>query len=202
MNKEEQLLEKRLIELSNLAFSRDIVTFSDFLNLNELNILHRTPKDQFKARFETYGGYELAERQMVAFLPDALYYDYEYPIQIIEVTPSSKRFAEDLTHRDYLGALMNLGIERSKVGDIIVEDQKGLIFVKEELAEYIADNLTVVRHTNVNTSIGKGVKVDYEPRFEELKGTVSSIRLDSVLALPIHFPEVRLLHRLKPEKSL
>ena len=120
---------------------------------------------------------------MVAFLPDALYYDYEYPIQIIEVTPSSKRFAEDLTHRDYLGALMNLGIERSKVGDIIVEDQKGLIFVKEELAEYIADNLTVVRHTNVNTSIGKGVKVDYEPRFEELKGTVSSIRLDSVLAL-------------------
>ena len=82
---------------------------------------------------------------------------------------------------------MNLGIERSKVGDIIVEDQKGLIFVKEELAEYIADNLTVVRHTNVNTSIGKGVKVDYEPRFE---------------LLPIHFPEVRLLHRLKPEKSL
>ena len=44
MNKEEQLLEKRLIELSNLAFSRDIVTFSDFLNLNELNILHRTPE--------------------------------------------------------------------------------------------------------------------------------------------------------------
>ena len=78
MNKEEQLLEKRLIELSNLAFSRDIVTFSDFLNLNELNILHRTPKDQFKARFETYGGYELAERQMVAFLPDALCYEYEY----------------------------------------------------------------------------------------------------------------------------
>ena len=37
MNKEEQLLEKRLIELSNLAFSRDIVTFSDFLNLNEQN---------------------------------------------------------------------------------------------------------------------------------------------------------------------
>ncbi len=77
---------------------------------------------------------------------------------------------------------MNLGIERSKVGDIIVEDQKGLIFVKEELAEYIADNLTVVRHTNKIT-VGKGVKVDYEPRFEELKGTVSSIRLDSVLAL-------------------
>ena len=183
MNKEESMLQKRLVELSRLAYNRGIVIFSDFLNLNELNILHTTPKDMFLSQYKTYGGYDLSERQMAVFLPDALYYDYEYPIQIIEVTPSSKRFAENLTHRDYLGALMNLGIERSKVGDIIVEDQKGLIFVKEELAEYIADNPTVVRHTNVNTSIGKGVKVDYEPRFEELKGTVSSIRLDSVLAL-------------------
>ena len=183
MQKEELMLQKRLIELSRLSYQRGIVTYSDFLNLNELNILHTMPKTELYTTYKVFGGYDFSERQMVAFLPDALYYDYEYPIQIIEVTPSSKRFAEDLTHRDYLGALMNLGIERSKVGDIIVEDQKGLIFVKEELAKYIADNLTVVRHTNVNTSIGKGVKVDYEPRFEELKGTVSSIRLDSVLAL-------------------
>ena len=45
MNKEELMLRKRLIELSNQAYSRDIVTFSDFLNLNELHILHTTPKD-------------------------------------------------------------------------------------------------------------------------------------------------------------
>ena len=179
---EQELCKKKLIDLSRQANRKGIVLFSDFLNLNELNIYHQNEKF-FETKTEASGGVPFAERQIVAFIPDALYYDYEYPIQIIEVTPSSKRFAEDLTHRDYLGALMNLGIERSKVGDIIVEDQKGLIFVKEELAKYIADNLTVVRHTNVNTSIGKGVKVDYEPRFEELKGTVSSIRLDSVLAL-------------------
>ena len=120
MNKEESMLQKRLVELSRLAYNRRIVIFSDFLNLNELNILHTTPKDMFLSQYKTYGGYDLSERQMAVFLPDALYYDYEYPIQIIEVTPSSKRFAENLTHRDYLGALMNLGIERSKVGDIIV----------------------------------------------------------------------------------
>ncbi len=50
---------------------------------------------------------------------------------------------------------MNLGIERSKIGDIIVEDRKGLIFVKEEIAEYITDNLTQIRHTNVKTTIVK-----------------------------------------------
>ena len=53
MNKEEVMLQKRLIELSNLSYKRDIVTFSDFLNLNELNILHTTPKDLFPSRYET-----------------------------------------------------------------------------------------------------------------------------------------------------
>ena len=85
MNKEETMLRKRLIELSNQAYQRDVVSFSDFLNLNELNILHTTPKDMFPARYETYGGYDLSERQMVAFLPDALYYDYYYPMKVIEI---------------------------------------------------------------------------------------------------------------------
>ena len=59
MQKEEQQLEKRLSELSNLAYSRDIVTYSDFLNLNELNILHSMPKDRLYTKFVTFGGYGL-----------------------------------------------------------------------------------------------------------------------------------------------
>ena len=83
MNKEELLLQKRLVELSRIAYTREIVTFSEFLNLNELNILHTTPKNMLLSQYKTYGGYGLSERQMAAFLPDALYYDYQYPIQII-----------------------------------------------------------------------------------------------------------------------
>ena len=130
MNKEELMLQKRLIELSRLAYNRGIVTFSDFLNLNELNILHSTSKNQFLSQYKTYGGYDFSERQMVAFLPDALYYDYDYPIQIIEISPVNKRFAEELNHRDYLGAVMNLGIERCKIGDIIAEDGKGRLYCR------------------------------------------------------------------------
>ena len=84
MNKEETLLQKRLIELSRTAYIRGIVTFSDFLNLNELNILHTTPKHQFQSQYVTYGGYGLSERQMVAFIPDALSltpgYQVKFPI--------------------------------------------------------------------------------------------------------------------------
>ena len=183
MNKEEILLRKRLIELSKLAYTRDIVTFSDFLNLNELNILHTTPKDMFPARYETYGGYDSSERQMVAFLPDALYYEYTYPVSVIEITPVNLKFSEELSHRDYLGSLMNLGVERSKMGDIILQDNRALLFVREEISSYIAENLNRIRHTVVKTIVSDHTEITYEPRFQEIKGNVASIRLDSVLSV-------------------
>lgn len=183
MNKEELLLQKRLAELSRIAYTREIVTFSEFLNLNELNILHTTPKDMLLSQYKTYGGYGLSERQMAAFLPDALYYDYQYPIQIIEISPVNRKFAEELSHRDYLGAVMNLGIERCKLGDILIEDGKAILFAKEELTGYIMEHLTRIRHTTVKTSILSAFEDSYEPRYEELKGTVASVRLDTVLSL-------------------
>ena len=183
MNKEETLLRKRLTELSRQAYHKDIVTFSDFLNLNELNILHTTPKDLFPARYETFGGYEMAERQMVAFLPDALYYEYHYPMQVLKIRPANPRFAEELGHRDYLGSLMNLGVERGKMGDILLLEDCAEVFVCQNIAEYLCQELTRIRHTVVQTELVTPEEISYEPRFEEIKGTVSSIRLDSVLAL-------------------
>lgn len=189
MNKEETLLQKRLIELSRTAYLRGIVMFSDFLNLNELNILHTTPKHQFQSQYMTYGGYGLSERQMVAFLPDALYAfsdledTLEYPFQVLEISPLNKRFSEELSHRDYLGAVMNLGIERCKLGDIMVDGNHALLFVREELADYVREHLTRIRHTSVIVSVSQDLPDDYEPKYEEIKGTVASIRLDTVLSL-------------------
>ena len=184
MNKEDTLLQKRLIELSRTAYIRGIVTFSDFLNLNELNILHTTPKHQFQSPYETYGGYGLSERQMVAFLPDALYaFSKKYPIRILEIRPLNRRFCDELTHRDYLGALMNLGIERCKLGDMLVDGPQALLFAREEMADYIMENLTRIRHTSVSVSISNDFPEDYEPKYEEFKGTVASVRLDTVLSL-------------------
>lgn len=80
----------------------------------------------------TFGGYEEAERQIAAFLPDALSYDYGeneelflsmYPIRCIRISHCSGKFSEALTHRDYLGALIHLGIERSRLGDIVIKGQ-------------------------------------------------------------------------------
>ncbi len=199
MEKEELLLGKRLRELSNTAWRRGIPTFTDFLNLNELNILHTTPKDEFPAPYRTFGGYAFSERQMAVFLPDAfsLYADIseiesQFPIRILKITPLQKKFAEELSHRDYLGALLNLGIERAKLGDILVTGEGALVFAEEKIAPFLCENLYRVRHTSVQAEKLEGADFDWTPRFEEIRGTVASVRLDSLLALAFHSSRSRL----------
>ena len=175
MTREEQQLEKRLADLANTAYQRGIVTYSDFLNLNEQHIFHSIrPKLSF-VKTESFGGYEAAERQMAAFVPDAPMFCPKYPIACIKIEPLQKKFAEKLAHRDYLGALLNLGIERSKTGDILVEEERAFLFCQE--------NLTRIRHTMVTAQGVEKEDFSYEPKLREITGTMASVRLDSLLSL-------------------
>ena len=186
MNKEELLLQKRLVELSNTAYQRDIVTFTDFLNLNELNILHSTPKHMFPAAYETYGGYEAAERQMVAFLPDALYYEYRYPVEILKISPVNLKFAENLSHRDYLGALMSLGIRRECIGDILLSEDGAYLFVLDTVAPLVCDELSSVGRCSVCVRAGRAEELPGREERPAQTATVASLRLDAVLAAMLH----------------
>ena len=183
MQKEEIMLQKRLIELSKIAYQRSIVTYSDFLNLNELNILHTTPKNEFYCRYETFGGYDFSERQMVAFLPDALCYKKNYPISVLKIEPLKKKFSEKLSHRDYLGSILNLGIERCKLGDILVEEDYALVIAHKSMENFLMEEITRIRHTSVFVSVEEMMSLSYNPSIKEITGTVSSIRLDSLLSL-------------------
>lgn len=185
MEKEEVLLRKRFIELSNLAYQRGIPMYTDFLNLNELNILHTTPKDLLPCAYNTFGGYEFSERQMAAFLPDAFSAYMDFPIEIIRFKPVHLKYAEELIHRDYLGALMNLGIERCKLGDILLQEKEGYLFASRNMADYIIESLGKVKHTIVVADKIESVDFKYEPRFEEIKGSVASVRLDTLLAIAL-----------------
>lgn len=191
--KEVRNLEKRFIELSRTAFQRDIITYTDFLNLNEQNILHTLPKDTLYTRMVSFGGYETAERQMTAFIPDALYLRYGkkpvipqevgYPFCAVRISSVNSHFSEELTHRDYLGAVLNLGVERSRTGDIIPGQGDALIFVHNDIADLLLNELTRIRHTSVKTEQIPLDSIHYVPRYEEIRGTVASVRLDSLLAL-------------------
>ncbi len=200
MQKDEVMLQKRLIELSRTAYQRGIVTFSDFLNLNELNILHTTPKQELHTGYVTFGGYDYSERQMVAFLPDALCYSYEYPISVLKISPLQKKFSEPLSHRDYLGSILNLGIERCKLGDILVLDDGAILFAHHSLEDYLRDEIRRIRHTSVQVQAVELREFSYEPNTKPIKGTVSSLRLDSLLALAFSSSRSKLVSYIEAGK--
>lgn len=179
----DQLFEKRMMELGKRAYYRGILTFSDFLDLNQQNILHSLSFRDTGVQVKTFGGYESAERQMAAFVPDALSYEQVYPIACIKVQPLNRKFSEELTHRDYLGAILNLGIERSKTGDILLDDSCGYIFCCESMADFLTEELVRIRHTSVQARRLSQEEPLPSPKREEISGTVASPRLDSVIAL-------------------
>ena len=106
----------------------------------------------------------------------AINHDYsEIPTDIIVINEAGK---DELTHRDILGALMNLGIKRSKIGDIITED-KIYFETKNEITPYILSNLSRIKNRNVNPEVYDG-ELEKTYNFEEISSTVSSLRADCI----------------------
>ena len=181
MNEEETYIGKRFIDLSKQANRKGVVTFSDFLTINEQLILQHN-KEKLESEYQMSGGYEYAERQMVAFIPDALFYEWDYPMKCVRIRPAYPKFAEALTHRDVLGALTSLGIDRSKIGDLIVKETDMFFFAKTEIVPYILEQLTSIRHTVVTLKQETDSHIDYIPHFEEKEAIITSNRLDAVIA--------------------
>ncbi len=181
MTRDEELLAKRFIDLSRQAQQRDMVLFSDFLNLNELNIFQQGISELY-CSFEMSGGYAWSELQMIAFLPDAFCYTWNYPISCLEIRPVNQKFAEGLSHRDVLGTLMGLGIERPKVGDILVDEGVFHVFCNEGVAPYFMEQVTRIRRTAVQVRQVEPGGLQLEPKVEVCEGIVSSNRLDGVVA--------------------
>ena len=183
MTKEEQQLEQHFRDLARTAYQRGIPVFSDFLNLNELNIFQSVRREFSYLETESFGGYELAERQIAVFRPEAPVFYADYPVACLKITPLNAKFAEELNHRDYLGAILNLGLNRSCLGDILVEEKAAYLFCLERMADFIRDNLTRIRHTSIYVERMEAGEFHYEPRYQELCGTVASVRLDKLLSL-------------------
>lgn len=194
----EILFKHRIQELSRTAYDRNIITFTDFLDLNELHIINNLNFKHTGVSCRLFGGYQMSERQIAAFIPDALSYDmketsgpdlktpcsnWHYPVSCLKICPVSRKFSEKLNHRDYLGALLNLGIERSVIGDIILDDQAAYVFCVARMSEFIIEQLIKIRHTQVSAAAIDFSDREITPEFEEISGTVASVRLDAVIGV-------------------
>jgi RNA-binding protein YlmH len=177
----DNVFANRLKDLSNQALRNGKFTFTNFLSLDELSTLKSFEREL--GTFSLFGGADGCERVIARFgSPEDLGYEVDFPICCLMIKPKLKKFADVLSHRDFLGAIMNLGIERACIGDIIVKDSVAYVFVLDKMADFICENLTKVRHTVVLAE--KSFLPEQESLFtlEDKTVIVSSLRLDCIIS--------------------
>ena len=119
---------------------------------------------------------------------------WQYPIDCIRLDPKAVKFSEDLTHRDYLGAILNLGVDRSVVGDILIEDHTASFFCLHRMTDFFLENLCRVRHTTVVASRIEDPGELPQPKMTSITGTCASVRLDSLIALAFGTSRSSIVH--------
>ena len=176
-------LRNRLKDLADKSFQQNMFTFTGFLSLGEQDVFWKMEPELRYAGYTLFGGMAGTDRQMLRFgNVSELGYEVPFPIVCIHVKPLVAKFADQLSHRDFLGALMNLGIERNVMGDIKVGDREAYLFCEENMAEFICQNLDQVKHTHVSCSIVAdcGEILEEEPDKQIVQ--VPSMRVDAVIA--------------------
>lgn len=180
---EDKIIKARLTDLAKTAYNQNIYTYSTFLSLEEQALLTEIEEDLAYIHHTLFGGNELAERQVIEFgSVEEFGYEGHFPITVIKITPLLAKFSDDLNHRDFLGALMNLGIERNVLGDIMIKDNTAYVFCLEKIASFICDNLTKVKHTNVKCEITDLNIPALTPTLVDEEFPVASLRLDGIIA--------------------
>jgi len=177
---QEKQLKKRFEELAARAADRQYYTYTEFLTPADQSLLLQL---RLPSPCTLLGGYSMAERRMACFGDNRLLgYEPTPPIVCLRIAPTAPKFAQKLTHRDFLGALMGLGMRREVMGDILLQDNEAYLFCMDTIASYLTDQLTQVSRTNVTVT-----QVDAPPAAAvELPPTVyvviTSERLDALVA--------------------
>ncbi len=183
MDEKSVLFQKRLEELAHKSYTNSQYLFTGFLSLAEQDVYHRIERELSYVPVTMYGGTADCERIMLRFGSEELCgWDEPFPIACVEIAPLLEKFGEELSHRDYLGALMNLGIERSTLGDIVMIGKHAYLFCTDKMAPYIIENLSQIRHTHVKCQYAAQIPESVITKLERRSLVVSSERADGIIA--------------------
>lgn len=181
--KELQQQKKRFRELAGKCYMQNVYCFTGFLGMAQLDCFYHAQPEFSHVPYTLFGGNDGCERQMVRFgSKEQLGYEEPFPIVCLELAPLQEKFAEELTHRDVLGACMNLGIDRSTMGDIVMHGKCAYLYCVETIAPYIMEHLTKIRHTNVSCRLFDGEMDALAPKLMQKEYQTASERLDGIVA--------------------
>ena len=181
MKTDDKLLIARTLDLFDLCEKYASPRFSPFLDGGELAVIEDNVSFPYGYNVMLWGGYEGAERKIIGVFPDWSETDTAlFPITALLIKNNGMR---ELSHRDYLGTVMSLGIDRSKMGDIVVNDDgSAYLFFTEDIADYVADNITKIANSGVSVSKVLGVIEKISPKLKPMSLVCASLRADAVIA--------------------
>ena len=188
---DDEILLAHARDLKAQCADHSMLTHTAFLDMHQRTVLKALEKEQSAfVRTFYYGGYPDAERTVAVFLPT--FYDApdveiyfgeapdDDPLTLLRL--DKDRF-HTLSHRDYLGALMGLGVKRELLGDIVTDDAGAYVVCLKKAAVFLEEHLTSVGRASVRVNEAPlsalGERADV---FEERFASVASVRLDAVLA--------------------
>lgn len=174
VNQEEKDFYRHILDLIEIGDKIHAPKFSFFLTEREQQ-LAMLATESFGAECGFWGGYEFAARKMFS-TPSACEIDYP-----LEAVTFFFRAQDKLTHRDFLGALMSLGIQRSQIGDIAVSDGAAVVFASKNIFSLILSEIDKIGRVGVRAEPGIKIEIPRQ-KFEEVTAIVASPRIDAIVA--------------------
>ncbi|MGL5150789.1 MAG: RNA-binding protein [Clostridium sp.] len=165
-----------LVNKMELSFNNGIPLFtSSFFTPNIWRVIQsRFSTKEFK--IEAQGGFHNCDRRIISFNN---IYEIPYPIKVVKIDASTK--FKNLSHKDYLGAIMSLGVDRNKFGDLILKNQYVYVAVQEEICDYLIANLTQISTIPCKVTEVLNCEDIPKPQFDEVTILVASLRVDNII---------------------
>lgn len=170
---------RQLEELCRRAADRNQPLFSRFLDLDGQKQAVAAAR-KAGAEYTLFGGTEGCERQMIGLGAEAPE-EEAFPIRCLKISPKSLKYGKPLAHRDVLGTVMGLGIERELVGDIVIRDEGAYLFCVSQMADFLRDSLGRVGKTDT-VCVFSGPPEGPVRTVKEIRVQVTSARADAVCA--------------------
>lgn len=202
MEIEDKLVIAKLMDKINLCKTRNKIVNTEFLTIYQRDIIQKELNKNKVKNYIFFGGYDEAEGKILVIYPEKLGEEIAKSnlkniLKAIKIV-LPKELEGKYNHRDYLGCVMKTGLNRNRIGDIIVHENGAYIIVLEENAEYIKEFLKeLTRFSKANVEVIEYTEIEIrEAKFDEIQITASSWRLDNIVS------EMIKLSRSKTEELL
>ena len=177
---DKEILVKKLEHLETVLKKSGLTQFYGFLSEEDYDyaVKYFTKR---KISYSKYGAIKNSERVYIGIYEDVPPEEYEYPITILKIQLSKN--SKEQTHRNYLGSLLALGIDRKVLGDIIVSDKTAYVAVQIDFVGFIKNELTKISNeTCIVSELDFGSEVERKSEFKVITISVASNRLDAVIS--------------------